>query len=208
MRKISRLSIMLAFYIMILLVSICSAGAATNLNEGGIPDGVSEEVVRENTTRLPSQITSPKVIEFSEPIYPVDARLNNMEGKVVLRVTISDEGMVVGTEILQSSGFTILDNAAVESVGKWRFSPAKENGREVLSRVRVPVIFTLQDVVFDPIDITTILQQKLNELGFNCGEADGIMGPRTKAAIMDYQKSMGLEPNGIIDQKTKEALGL
>ncbi len=52
------------------------------------------------------------------------------------------------------------------------------------------------------------IQQKLNELGFDCGAADGIMGPKTEEAIKEFQKSKGLEPDGIVGPKTKEALGL
>jgi hypothetical protein len=52
------------------------------------------------------------------------------------------------------------------------------------------------------------IQQKLNELGFDCGEPDGIMGSKTEQAIKDFQTSKGLEPDGVVGPKTKEALGV
>ncbi len=40
------------------------------------------------------------------------------------------------------------------------------------------------------------LQERLSLRGFDVGTADGIMGPRTVAAIKEFQKSLGLTPDG------------
>ncbi|HZJ83624.1 MAG TPA: peptidoglycan-binding protein, partial [Clostridia bacterium] len=42
------------------------------------------------------------------------------------------------------------------------------------------------------------LQQKLNELGFNAGGADGIFGSGTRAAVIRFQKANGLAADGIV----------
>lgn len=47
-----------------------------------------------------------------------------------------------------------------------------------------------------------IIQQKLNSLGFNSGAIDGRFGPKTKAAIIAFQKANGLVPDGIIGPLT------
>lgn len=52
------------------------------------------------------------------------------------------------------------------------------------------------------------MQNKLNELGYKCGKADGIIGRNTKAAIKDFQKDKGLVVDGIVGSKTLKALGL
>ncbi|MEM9277394.1 MAG: L,D-transpeptidase family protein [Pseudomonadota bacterium] len=49
-------------------------------------------------------------------------------------------------------------------------------------------------------------QDLLNELGFDSGDVDGIMGPATWAAIVRFQKANDLEPNGTIDNSLLEAL--
>jgi N-acetylmuramoyl-L-alanine amidase len=41
------------------------------------------------------------------------------------------------------------------------------------------------------------LQTQLNRLGFDCGRVDGIYGPRTVAAISEFQHNIGIEETGI-----------
>ena len=40
------------------------------------------------------------------------------------------------------------------------------------------------------------MQERLSLRGFDVGTADGIIGPRTVDAIKDFQKSLGLTPDG------------
>lgn len=66
------------------------------------------------------------------------------------------------------------------------------------------------EVVCDvDIDVTMIrrVQQKLNELGYNVGAADGIMGSNTKRQLEKYQSDNGL-PVGNLNIATMEALGV
>ena len=46
--------------------------------------------------------------------YPTEARLNQAQGKVVLKAIIRSDGSVEGVEVAQSSGHQTLDEAAVE----------------------------------------------------------------------------------------------
>ncbi|HHU48103.1 MAG: SpoIID/LytB domain-containing protein [Caldicoprobacterales bacterium] len=51
-----------------------------------------------------------------------------------------------------------------------------------------------------------ILQRRLNELGFNCGAVDGSFGSKTLSAVRAFQKSRGLEVDGVVGPKTRAAL--
>jgi peptidoglycan hydrolase-like protein with peptidoglycan-binding domain len=52
----------------------------------------------------------------------------------------------------------------------------------------------------------TQLQQRLNELGFDSGKVDGSFGARTEAAVKAFQAKRGLEADGIVGPKTWAAL--
>lgn len=51
-------------------------------------------------------------------------------------------------------------------------------------------------------------QVRLQELGYNVGKPDGVIGARTKAAIQEYQRKQGLQITGALDPATLAALGL
>ena len=52
------------------------------------------------------------------------------------------------------------------------------------------------------------MQMALKDKGFDPGPTDGVMGPRTRAALMDYQKKEGLTPTGRWDSETAAKLGV
>ncbi|MDC0857419.1 energy transducer TonB [Rickettsiales bacterium] len=75
------------------------------------------------------------------PIYPKRALKLNREGVVIIEALVSKDGVVTKIDIIQSSGFAILDKSASNAVMKWRFDQAALAGSEVL--VRIPVEFII-----------------------------------------------------------------
>lgn len=57
-------------------------------------------------------------------------------------------------------------------------------------------------------DDVLYLQQSLNRLGYNCGNADGIFGNNTKKAVLAFQQDHGLEYDGIVGNNTWSELEL
>lgn len=51
-----------------------------------------------------------------------------------------------------------------------------------------------------------ILQNRLNQLGYDCGKADGIFGQGTHNAVMAFQRTNGLSADGIVGKNTAEKL--
>jgi peptidoglycan hydrolase-like protein with peptidoglycan-binding domain len=51
-------------------------------------------------------------------------------------------------------------------------------------------------------------QQALKDKGHDPGSVDGKMGPKTQAALRDFQKAQGMEASGDLDTKTTQALGM
>lgn len=52
------------------------------------------------------------------------------------------------------------------------------------------------------------VQQKLKDEGHEVGQIDGIMGPKTQAALKEYQKQEGMDASGQLDQETLSSLGV
>jgi len=78
------------------------------------------------------------------PDYPYLARLRGESGRVVLDVEVLASGEAGVVRVEESSGYDILDQAALESVKRWRFVPARRNGAPVPASVRIPIRFALQ----------------------------------------------------------------
>lgn len=51
-------------------------------------------------------------------------------------------------------------------------------------------------------------QQALKEKGYDTGTIDGVMGPKTQAALKDFQKAQGLQETGRLDGETMAKLGV
>jgi protein TonB len=79
-----------------------------------------------------------------KPPYPLVARRLGYHGKVVLRVEVLVEGKAGQILIDSSSGYEILDNAAMQTVKTWRFAPAKHLGQPVTQWFLIPVNFSLE----------------------------------------------------------------
>jgi hypothetical protein len=66
--------------------------------------------------------------------------------------------------------------------------------------------WTLQIGHLDPVGETTGIQGRLNNLGFDCGLVDGIVGPKTEAAVRSFQEEHSLKVDGIPGPKTQAKL--
>lgn len=78
------------------------------------------------------------------PAYPKIARQNGWQGLVLLEVLVNTRGLVESVRVRKSTGYRILDRAALEAVRSWRFRPARAAGLPIASTVEVPVQFVLE----------------------------------------------------------------
>lgn len=74
--------------------------------------------------------------------YPEKARLNGIQGIVVLRLLIDEQGQMLKADLI--SGPEVLAKAAMKSVRNWKFSPRLINGRAVPSYLPVSIRFAFK----------------------------------------------------------------
>ena len=83
------------------------------------------------------------VLERIQPAYPAAALRQRIEGEVIVRVEVSEDGIPSAVSLSRSSGHASLDDAALTAVRRWRFGPAVENGRPVSRTVEIPWVFRI-----------------------------------------------------------------
>ncbi len=87
----------------------------------------------------------PGISSFVKPEYPDELRKREVEGQLKLKVLIDIQGKVKELEIIKSSGFEKMDNAALKAVKEWKFSPGKKDKKTVESIIIVPISFKISN---------------------------------------------------------------
>ena len=87
---------------------------------------------------LPYLISNPKPIS-----YPKWAVTQNWQGKIVIAVEVLTDGSVGLYQVMRSTGYQMLDEAAVQAVQSWKFHPALKEGQPIRTCIQIPVIFQL-----------------------------------------------------------------
>ena len=100
--------------------------------------------LREQLATIPPTQASPAPGN-RKPDYPMTARRGHFEGRLVLRVDVTDVGSASAVAVAVSSGHAILDEAAVTALQGWHFNPATRDGVAVAGVAYVPIQFRLQD---------------------------------------------------------------
>jgi protein TonB len=81
------------------------------------------------------KLAEPRKVRHVNPVYPEIARQARVQGVVILEATISPKGKVVELRVLR--GVPLLDQAAMDAVRQWEYTPTVLNGEAV------PVIMTI-----------------------------------------------------------------
>jgi TonB family protein len=75
------------------------------------------------------------------PVYPEQAKMFHMQGKVILDATVMEDGSVRDPKVVQ--GEPVLARCAVEAVKQWRYQPFVLDGKPVKTETRITVDFRL-----------------------------------------------------------------
>ncbi len=122
-------------------MSVHIEGVSTSGEGGGGKDKETLSTGGSDGVAAPIYARNPK------PDYPMAAQRAGSEGRVLVRVVVSETGAASSLSIEKSSGYRILDLAAERAVMKWKFIPASRGRTNISSVCVVPIRFNLQEGV-------------------------------------------------------------
>lgn len=76
--------------------------------------------------------------------YPLKAKRRGYQGVAILQIELAEDGTISQLTLVQSSGFTELDKAAINNVSQWQFHPVMRDNRSIKARFSVPIEFSLR----------------------------------------------------------------
>src|SRR5262245_3989869 len=141
---------------------------------------------RREPIRVGSNVQESKLIHKVDPVYPDAAKVARVSGIVILQVTVGVEGNVLEAQVLR--GHPLLDQAALEAVRQWRYSPTVLNGEPV------PVIATVS-LRFNPGGVLSVQMSGDGALKDGVGE---VAGAELFARIRELHPLVVLSPNPLV----------
>jgi TonB family protein len=90
--------------------------------------------------RVGGQIKPPTKTKDVKPVYPAIARSARVAGEVTIEATIGPDGKVMDAKVVRS--IPLLDQAALDAVLQWEYTPTLLNGVPVPVLVTVTINFT------------------------------------------------------------------
>jgi TonB family protein len=110
-------------------------------------DGAGAETVDPDPERVYfAWDVPPRLIDGPHPAYPDIARRAGVDGTVVLQITLGIDGRVEQAQVVRSTTLGVFDETAREAVLKWRYEPARIDGRPVRAVFRQTMRFTMPRV--------------------------------------------------------------
>ncbi len=99
---------------------------------------------KSGATEKPQLIQKPNFLKRpSAPRYPRIAQRKGVEGTALYEIWLNEKGKQIKQELITSSGASVLDEAALNAIRDWKFSPQVINGQAIAHRVQIPVRFSL-----------------------------------------------------------------
>ena len=93
-----------------------------------------------SAVRVGGKIQPPTKIKDVKPVYPAIAQSARISGVVTVEATIGPDGKVIAAKVVRS--VPMLDQAALDAVQQWEYTPALLNGQPVPVVVTATINFT------------------------------------------------------------------
>jgi TonB family protein len=99
----------------------------------------------EEPLRVSPDAAEPRLVKFSRPEHPEEAKRAGLQGLVAVECTVDEDGRVVDAVALQ--GDPPLSDAVLKAVKKWRYEPLEAEGRKRSFIKTVRVNFVSQETM-------------------------------------------------------------
>jgi TonB family protein len=109
---------------------------------GGLPEAPPPPPPPVAPVRVGGNVKQPVKTKDVQPVYPSIAQSARVQGSVIIEVTIGPNGRVQDARVLH--GMPLLDQAALDAVRQWEYTPTLLNGVPVPMIMTVTVNFTLK----------------------------------------------------------------
>jgi TonB family protein len=134
-RKLDRKPPRLPHAAALVVALVTAAGCGSGNKPDSSPDASPQAL---------AQDSPPVPLDAEPPVsYPTELYQQGVSGTVVLRLFVTDSGVVVAdsTRIEETSGYAAFDSAAVAAAPRLRYAPALRSGRAVAAPFRQPIHF-------------------------------------------------------------------
>ena len=126
------------------LSSVAPVPSAGPASTAPATDGSTAPAAAAPPARIDLPSASAAYLSNPPPPYPPLSRRLGEQGKVVVRVRIEADGTASAAEVRTSSGFERLDQAALQTVLRWKYVPGKRNGVPEAMWYLIPIQFVLE----------------------------------------------------------------
>lgn len=136
--------------------------------------------------------TPPVPVRQVAPVYPAAMIDSGLRGAVAVEFVIDKEGVVTGARVLESNnpGF---NEAALEAVRKWKFKPARTEGKPVEAKMRQLIEFQMN---YGGSDAFTVEKAKKKK-GAEPGAYEPDVSPKPRGVVLPVY------PHGLLRSRTK-----
>jgi protein TonB len=134
----------MALTILLVLVAITIAGFWWKWNRSWreLESGLKTQemaVAEKPQAQVPAEVMEKLLIHRVEPIYPPEARKQNLQAIIALDIVVGRDGTVVSMHPL--NGPDVLARAAMDALRWWKFEPYRLNGDPAAVETTVAVEF-------------------------------------------------------------------
>ena len=170
---------------------------------------------------LRNQRDDPNILMPGDVLFVPDKSLHEEQGATeqrhrfrrkgvpsTLQIEINHQGIPRANEpyVLKIGGKLIQGETDADGIVLEQIPPGVKDGKLIVGEGEEQQEYDICFGHLDPIDLVSGVQERLCNLGFDCGSIDGVIGEKTRLAISDFQSKYDLKKTGDIDEETRNTI--